>query len=160
MANRAKRTPTREERFLSVLRMNCNVTEAAQAAGVGRRTVYEWREADSVFRAAWDEAEQEAADRLEREAWRRAVDGVDKPVTFQGAITATYKEYSDRLIEVLLKAHRPDKYKDRVAAEHSGPGGGPIQTESRSSRDLAKAVASMLAKGLSDGEKEVDGECG
>lgn len=120
MANRAKRTDTREDRFLTVLRETCNVSEAAKAAGVGRRTVYEWRDADTAFRSSWDEAEQEAADKLEREAWRRAVEGTDKPITFQGAITATYKEYSDRMLELLLKAHRPEKFKERVSTEHTG----------------------------------------
>lgn len=127
MANRAKRTDAREEKFLTVLRETCNVTEAARAAGIGRRTAYEWRDGDEAFRDKWDEAEQEAADRLEREAWRRAVEGVEKPVTFQGAITDTYREYSDRMLEMLLKAHRPEKFKDRQAHEHTGKDGEPVK---------------------------------
>lgn len=117
---RTVRTDRAREIFLSVLRETCNVSEAARAANMGRRTAYEWRDADEAFAADWDDAEQEAADKLEREAWRRAVEGTDKPVTFQGAITATYKEYSDRMLEILLKAHRPDKFTDRLKTEHSG----------------------------------------
>lgn len=120
MANRTKRTDSRQEKFLAVLAQTCNVSEAVRAAGIGRTTAYAWRETDQAFRAAWDEAEQEGADALEREAWRRAVEGVDRPITYQGDITATYKEYSDRLLELLLKAHRPEKFKDRVQAEHTG----------------------------------------
>lgn len=138
MAKRTRRTIAREQKFLETLRQTCIVSEAAKIAGIGRRTVYQWREADPEFAAAWDEAEQEAADKLEREAWRRGVEGVDKPVTYQGKITATYKEYSDRMLELLLKAHRPDKFKDRVANEHSGPGGGPIETRTEVSHKLAK----------------------
>lgn len=93
----------------------------------------------------WNDAEQEAADALEREAWRRAVEGTDKPVTYQGQITATYKEYSDRMLEMLLKAHRPEKFKDRVSNEHSGPGGGPIQHE-LSAEELAQSIESKLAR--------------
>lgn len=126
MTNRTKRTDTREQKFLSVLRSTCNVTEAAKSAGVGRRTVYEWRDADPAFREQWDDAEQEAADRLEREAWRRAVDGVEKPITFQGQITDRYLEYSDRMLELLLKAHRPEKFKERVSNEHTGKDGGAL----------------------------------
>ena len=117
---RTARTDRAREKFLAVLRETCNVSEAARAAAIGRRTAYEWRDADETFAADWDDAEQEAADKLEREAWRRAVEGVDKPVTHQGVITATYKEYSDRMLEILLKGHRPEKFTDRLKAEHSG----------------------------------------
>lgn len=127
MANRSKRTVRARENFLAVLRETCNVTEAASSIGIGRRTAYEWRTADPVFAAAWDEAEQMAADRLEREAWRRGVEGVDKPVVYKGEITDTFKEYSDRMLELLLKAHRPERFREKVSTELSGPDGGPVQ---------------------------------
>jgi len=149
----AKRTAAREKRFLDTLRLTCNVTEAAVAAGVRRRRVYEWRDRDEEFRAAWDDAEQEAADALEREAWRRAVEGTDKPIVFRGRVTAAYKEYSDRLLELLLKGHRPDKFRDRVSAEYSGPGGGPIQTESVSAFDI---IASELARVAAQNQSRED----
>lgn len=88
--------------FLEVLRPTRNVTAAARSVGIARHTAYVHR-ADSVFSMAWDETEQEAQDGLESEAWRRGVEGVDKPVTHQGKITATYKEYSDRMLELLLR---------------------------------------------------------
>ena len=152
MANRSKRTDTRENTFLDVLRRTCNVTEAARAAGVGRRTAYEWREADSAFASAWHDAEQEAADALEREAWRRAVEGTDKPVTFQGKITDTHKEYSDRMLELLLKAHRPEKFKDRVANEHSGPNGTPIQHEFNV-EEVTQSIESKLVRIAEQGDQ-------
>ena len=122
MANsrRAARSDRARAKFLDVLRESCNVSEAARAAGIGRRTAYEWRDADEEFATAWAEAEQEAIDKLEREAWRRAVEGVDKPVVHQGVITGTYKEYSDKMLEILLKGHRPERYTDRSKIEHSG----------------------------------------
>jgi hypothetical protein len=120
---RTKRTDPVKAVFIKTLRETCNIAESARAAGIGRRTAYEWKEKDEEFRVQWDEAEQEAVDSLEREAWRRGVEGYDKPVVFQGIITNTYKEYSDRMLELLLKAHRPEKFKDRVATEHSSPDG-------------------------------------
>lgn len=127
MANRTKFTDQAREKFLTILRATCNVAEAARTCGISRRCAYDHRAADPDFAAAWDEAEQEAADALEREAWRRGVEGTDKPVVYQGVITATYKEYSDRMLEILLKAHRPDKFVERQ--ELTGKGGGAIQTE-------------------------------
>lgn len=133
---RTVRTDRARELFISTLRESCNVSEAARMSGMSRRAAYDWREADSAFAQEWDEAEQEAADKLEREAWRRAVDGTDKPVTFQGVITATYKEYSDRMLEILLKAHRPEKFVEKVRNEHTGANGGPIQHEDRTAASL------------------------
>lgn len=96
-------TDRAREAFIAIFSETCNVSEGARAAGVDRSTVYRWREADPRFAAAWDEAEQVAIDSLEKVAWDRAKGGV-----------------SDRMLEILLKAHRPDKFKDRVAAEISG----------------------------------------
>lgn len=117
---RSARTDRARDRFITTLSETCNVSEACRAAAIGRSTAYEWKDADPEFAALWKEAEEIAADRLEREAWRRAVEGVDKPVTFQGQITATYKEYSDRMLEILLKGHRPEKYTERQKVEHAG----------------------------------------
>lgn len=128
MSGRTIRTDRARATFLDTLRQSCNVSEAARTAGISRSAAYEWRDADAEFALAWTEAEEEAADRLEREAWRRAVDGTDKPVMFQGRITDTYKEYSDRMLEILLKAHRPEKFVERVKSEVTGRNGGPIQT--------------------------------
>jgi hypothetical protein len=111
MANRTKATDRAREQFLAVLRTTCNVSEACRACGFSRSCAYEHRNADPEFARAWDEAEQEAADRLEREAWRRAVEGVDKPITYQGEVVGYTKEYSDRMLELLLKAHRPEKFR-------------------------------------------------
>lgn len=129
MANRTKRAPKRDAAFLDALRDGRSVTAACIDAGIGRRTAYEWREQDEEFRHAWDDAVEEGTDRLEDEAHRRARDGVNKPIYQGGKRVGEIREYSDTLTIFLLKARRPDKFKDRVANEHSGPGGGPIKTE-------------------------------
>jgi hypothetical protein len=63
--------------------------------------------------ARWDEALEDAADRLEAEAFRRAVRGVDRPVVYRGERVGTVHEFSDALLMFLLKAARPEKYRDR-----------------------------------------------
>lgn len=117
---RTVRTDRARDRFIQKLAETCNVSEACRFAAIGRTTAYEMRDSEPEFAAAWKDAEDEAADKLEREAWRRAVEGTDKPVTFQGEITATYKEYSDRMLELLLKAHRPERYVERSRVEVTG----------------------------------------
>jgi len=100
----------RMERFLDKLRNSGNIRLSCRAASVPRSTVYYWRRKFKTFEAEWDEALEDACDILEAEAWRRAVE-----------------EQSDRLLMFLLKAHRPDKFKDRWAGEVTGADGGPIE---------------------------------
>lgn len=128
--NRTRRTPKKarertdkQHEFLEALRAAGNVTDACRATDLPRRTVYEWRDADAEFAAAWSDALDEAADTMEREAFRRAVEGVDKPVygsLGRGAGTGEVgriREYSDTLLIFLLKAARPDKYRERSAVQ-------------------------------------------
>ena len=103
------RTDRAREKFLAQLRMSPNVSAAARAAGFGRNAAYEWRKDDVQFAADWDEALDEAIDALEESAYERA------------------SSTSDRLAEVLLKAHRPEKYVEKRLLEMTGKDGGPIE---------------------------------
>jgi hypothetical protein len=67
--------------FLKQFAVSGNVLQAAQKAGVGRRTVYTWLESDAQFKGLYDEAYEDALDALEEEARRRAVDGVSSRST-------------------------------------------------------------------------------
>jgi hypothetical protein len=64
------------------------------------------------------------ADRLEAEAWRRAVDGVSEPLVSAGKLVRdengnpmVIKRYSDNLLALLLRAHKPDRFRDRTSVE-------------------------------------------
>lgn len=107
-------------RFLAELAKRGNVRDACKAARIARATPYRWREADPDFAAAWRDALDQAADVLEREAFRRAVTGVQEPVFGSlgpgqgtGEVGAVRK-YSDTLLIFLLKGARPEKYRERV----------------------------------------------
>lgn len=78
------------------------VTAAAKAAGIDRTAAYKARQADEEFALAWADVNEANIEKLEAEARKRACDS------------------SDVLLIFLLKAHRPDVYRDRVAIEHSG----------------------------------------
>jgi hypothetical protein len=121
---RLRLTGRRTKRFLEVLAENGNVTIAARAAGVSRSGVYAHRQLDDAFAKAWEEAEQVAADRLEAEAWRRAVDGVSEPLVSAGKLVRdedgrpmAIQRYSDNLLALLLRAHKPDRFRDRTSVE-------------------------------------------
>lgn len=110
-------------KFLATLRETGNVRCSCEVAGIERNTAYSWRMEDDTFRELWREALESAIDLLEQEAWRRGYDGVDKPIVYKGRVMTTYKEYSDRMLEILLKAHRK-KFRDKH--ELTGEDGGPI----------------------------------
>lgn len=110
------------------------LTWSATAAGVSRSTVYGWLRDDEVFKAAFAEAEEAAADRLEVEAVRRGHDGVEKYVISQGRIVQhegkplMEREYSDALLIRLLQARRRDKFGNQSSIEHSTKDDKPLVT--------------------------------
>ena len=106
--------------FIAALAESGNITLAARAAGVGRRTVYDAQKADESFAAAWAEAEDIAADLLEEEARKRAVDGTPEPVYYKGQMVGAVRRYSDNLLMFLLKARRPERFRDRSEQRISG----------------------------------------
>lgn len=106
--------------FLRELSNHPNITVAARAVGVSLTTVYHHRKNDPLFAERMQEALDEAVDMLEHEAHRRAFEGIDKPVFFRDQEIAKVKEYSDGLAMFLLKAHRPNKYRERSEVAMSG----------------------------------------
>jgi len=92
----ALRRPDWAPRFIEVFAATGNVRLAATAAGVSRDAPYKRAQADQAFGAAWLRAREDAVDGLEAECRRRALNG------------------SDALLTFLLRAERPDKYRDRV----------------------------------------------
>ena len=120
MARQRAFTAPRKKQFLKVLSETGNVSEAARAIGLTRLQVTRHYESNERFAEQWRAALEEATDGLEREARRRAFEGTEEPVFYQGKECARVRRYSDTLMLALLKAERPEKYKDRVASELSG----------------------------------------
>ncbi len=89
-----------------------------------RREVGALRKVDEDFGQAYLEAMDEAVDRLEAEAWRRALDGIEQKLFQAGKLVLDpetnqpiiLRRYSDPLLVMLLKGSRPDKYHARGAA--------------------------------------------
>jgi hypothetical protein len=104
--------------FLVSYREWANISYACQAARVPRRNIYTWQEHDEEFAAAMRLAGDAATERLEREAWRRATEGTPYKRTsyWHGEPVGTDEkiEYSDQLLMLLLRARRPDLYREKV----------------------------------------------
>ena len=114
---RTIRTPEKRAAFLEDLANHGNVTQACETIGVGRVAIYKWRNEDPEFMADWEAALELGTDALEDEAVRRGRDGVLRPVYQGGAEVGAVREYSDTLLIFMLKARRPDKFKDRVQSD-------------------------------------------
>lgn len=96
------------------------VSAACAMMGVGRSTVYEERQRNEDFALAWHDVEERSTEVMEREAWRRGVEGVVKPLVSAGKHVTDVREYSDGLLQFMLKARRPEKYRERMDVAHSG----------------------------------------
>lgn len=75
------------------------VRAACKIARVSKSRVYEVRRTDEAFAEAWEAAEQRTTELLEETAYERALNG------------------SDRLAEFLLKARRPQKYRETTSGK-------------------------------------------
>jgi hypothetical protein len=71
---------------------------------------------DDSWRQLWDASYDQFRDSLEQEAVRRSRDGVLTPVFGKDGKVGEVQMYSDRLMEVLLKGHFPDRYRDKLFA--------------------------------------------
>lgn len=108
-----KLAAVQRDRLLAALREGWSLTQAAKEVPTSRGTVLRWTDADPEFAAAVKEAREEGTDRIEDEAYRRAVKGVARPIMYQGKRVMTIREYDTSLLILILKARRPERYRDR-----------------------------------------------
>jgi len=103
-------TPIAREKFLQKLKETANVSLSADLVGISRVRAYQVRKKDKAFAEAWDEAIEIGTDNLEYEARHRAMHGVSKPVFYKGEVCGYIQEYSDKLLEMLLRGRRGQIY--------------------------------------------------
>ncbi len=146
-----KLTPEKLTAFCAALAETCNVGRACSAVGISRWTAYHWRKEMPDFAQAWDEAMKAGMLALEDEAHRRAFEGTDEPVFYKGDECGSVRKYSDTLAIFLLKAHAPEKYREKTSMELTGANGGPVQI---SDTERAAKIAAILAaaKARKDGD--------
>jgi hypothetical protein len=135
--------------FLLELSKYGNVTQAAKAISRSRYALYQHYDRNPVFAKSWDDAQRIGNKALEDEARRRAYEGWEEGVYYQGACVDTVIKYSDSLLTTLLRAHDP-KFAQAMAL--SGPGGGPIDIRDTKelTRDELIKIASVALPVLSE----------
>jgi len=105
-------TAERQEAFLKALATCGCVTHAARSVGLSRESAYQLynRPAAHAFRRGWDALLDCSLRVVEDEAWSRAVNGVARPIFFQGEQVGEYRHYDERLTMFLLRSYRPERY--------------------------------------------------
>lgn len=149
MANRKKRTKKRDEALLKALRAGLSIAGAAKSADYSPTQLREYRKQDPALEQDIQDAIEVGTDLCEDEALRRGKRGVLKPVYQGGQRVGYVREFSDNLLLQLLRARRPGTWSDKKQVEHSGPGGGPIETRTGAAAEVEKqinAIAERLAK--------------
>ena len=105
----------KKKAFLAAFRETGNVRLACEAAQVGRSTHYRYLEADPAYEEAFELAKEDAADILEAEAKRRAIEGVEEATGwYKGKPGGYIRRYSDTLLIFLLKGLRPEVYREHI----------------------------------------------
>ncbi len=141
-----ERGVSKKAAFLSVFAETGNVTKSAAAVGISRDLHYRWLKEDVDYAAAFAAAELVVTELLEEEAIRRAYNGTEKPVFFQGVPCGFVQEYSDGLLMFLLQARNPKKYRQNAKVEHVGLNDGPIQLDDTSAKLAEMLTPDELAK--------------
>lgn len=105
--------------YLEALAHHGMKVHAARECGVSLEVIRLERKKNQAFADMEEEAKGFYIERLEAEAFRRGHDGVDRPVFYKGKKIATVKEFSDRLLEMLLQGADPDKYRKGVQIDNN-----------------------------------------
>ena len=151
--------PDRRKAFLAAYRVTASITAAAKACKMQRDIHYRWLDS-KPYREAFDAAKEEAAQTLEDEAVRRALEGDFEPNVYRGQFAYAKADYtkdrktgelklkrnaqplglfkkSDQLIQFLLKGMRPEKYRDSFKGEMSVAMSGEISLEAQRLKTLS-----------------------
>jgi len=153
---RLAKIPEYKLQIVELIASGLFVSEICQQIGVTPPTVRKWRAEDKEFDEAYSDAEAQVTDTLEKEAIRRARNGVLEPVVSGGKVVMDpanpgeilqVRRYSDGLMQFLLKGRRREVYGDK--REVSGQVGIDV-VGAKSSLEAKFAAASAIAEGTAE----------
>lgn len=114
-SSRALLAKRKQAIFLHAYAQTGIVRDGLRAAVITHVTLSTWRANDSKFEQLFSLAWQEANDKLEREVYRRAVEGWEE-TTMVGGRKTTVRRYSDNLLALLIKSRKREFREQKVSA--------------------------------------------
>ena len=137
----SKWNPEMQETFLDLYREFGSIRKCAEALGISTTAIYKHRNGDPEFDEQCIQAEEDFSDGVDENITDRAVNGTQEPLVYQGKIMkdeaghpVMVTRHSDRLAELVVKAQKPDKYRER--REITGAGGGDFSVVVKSLNDM------------------------
>ena len=133
--------PAWVDTYIQALRSTGLEATARGIAQVSKRAVTNLMADDEEFSSEVAHTLDQWADRLEREAYRRGVEGIEKGIYYKGKLVDTELQYSDTLLQTMLKAKRPDQFGDKK--QITGAGGQPLTVHIRTFTDPASDLPTL-----------------
>ena len=146
-------TPARQRAFLEHLSQTANVSASAAAVGIDSAQAYKLRRREPEFAAEWRAALVNAYDEIEQELLNRALNGVDRPIVWQGRETGRVSGLDTTLMLRVMGIHREEVRAARAADFDLGAA---RQRLSERLDDLAERLRQPLPDGLSTHEHAAD----
>ena len=148
---RQARIPEYKREIVELTASGMFLSEICTQLDIYPATIRKWRVEDKEFAEAFSDAESEVTDTLEKEAIRRARNGVLEPVISQGKVVMTdegrplqIRRYSDSLMMFLLKGRRRETYGDKREVDAKV---GIDVVGAKSSLEAKFAAAAAVAEG-------------
>lgn len=146
--------------YLANLQENGQRGRAAKLIGTNSVRVTNEQKKDKEFDQACQEAVLLFRESCEDELRRRAFDGVEEPIVYQGIVQdGTVTRYNDSLLQFYMKANDP-KYKDKLKVDQVVSGGvlltAAIPTTPQQWLDSMKPKELPPAENESDGSSIID----
>ena len=157
-----KVTPELQEQFFEALAELGNMSKAAEAVEVSSSTMFNYKRDNLEFKSRCREAMLMYAESvLLAEVDRRAVEGVNKPVFYQGWKCGHIREFSDSLLMFRVKGLLTEYATER--REVTGANGGPLEVNGRHLTDeqldaRINELASQARIDLTIGRKSLPAE--
>ena len=101
-----------KKRFLEQIALCPSISLACEVSGLPRATYYEQRDQDTEFAAQVDAARDRGVDAFEDRCLSDAHHGIERPIYQQGKLVGYERIYSDKMRELMLKSHRPERYRE------------------------------------------------